>query len=572
MLVSSSGNTHIFNWGDQPIHRIFQNEDHNIHLFVRNEASPTVLDEFDRITKFFVLLFRTLISCDPFFSGIFLKAQWNEWWYNREVVILFTNDNVETQEHCNWGALTEIRNQHLTMPQSYIPFDESGHNALPPELRELHLFYLRLRLENRYPSFNEFMNNENIYIESQNLATLPSSLNLLNNASFITIQNNSINALPASLGELRNLESLGLSYNLLQSLPDSFRDLQNLRFLYLQDNLFRNVPACIFELNANCIVNLQFNPLTEEAIRRVHAHNRSGNGCSINISAQAYEPIRHHVVLPCEQTLQEWCTDEASRKAILGNWSNQQKDNLSCWLERLKETADYKSKITQARLQQNIDELLKWLAIENDADEMAAVHEIIDGASTTCGDRVVLPINELTLRRKIIQSPNMDLQEMRALIIYKKRYEIYRDIAAQHCKRYRSGDPIEVYLHYETAFRIELNLEVQNMIFKSCSDVTEEDLKQARERILKETAEENHLEILCADKRWEKEIKLRGPNFKEIEAACEAAKNADSLSSKLDLSEEEGFIFKEKGRTIWNPVYQCTKALLASNRQEAEKR
>lgn len=87
-----------------------------------------------------------------------------------------------------------------------------------------------------------------LYLESNNLTTLPESMGNLVNLRVLSLPNNRISSLPLTLRSCRHLWFLDLRWNRLGSIPDCIFELGQLRTLWLQKNLINYIPSDIFDL------------------------------------------------------------------------------------------------------------------------------------------------------------------------------------------------------------------------------------------------------------------------------------------------------------------------------------
>jgi hypothetical protein len=390
---------------------------------------------------------------------------------------------------------------------------------------------------------------------------------------YLFIDNMRLRFLPETIGNWNQVTAIFASNNQLSSLPVSLSNLNNLRVLYLMNNHFQIVPEVLYTLPATCYVILTGNPLTAESIQQLitRTSDPSYHGPRITFSMEGAEGPQAPVE-PLETTLPEWCADETCRKSLLTECSEEQQYWLSAWFGKLKISSDYNSKITKPRLQSNVQDILKWIATEKDHDEVIFAHGLIHGGTESCGDAAVIAINELTMRRKFAEAygANQDWKSLRDLVISYRRYNLVRERANTKCMTIRGAiDPIEVYLHFEVELRKELNLPVETMLYQACSNVTEADIKEARESILKETAEPCHLEILSNNSLWQKEIARRHPEFESYLAKF----NHDmepTRTAALEGWEKEGLTpaqikvqVEAKERNEWNPYRKYTQNILS---------
>jgi hypothetical protein len=137
---------------------------------------------------------------------------------------------------------------------------------------------------------------------------------------------------------------------------------------------------------------------------------------------------------------------------------------------------------------------------EESEDFRESFFAIIDGASKTCGDRMALSVLHLGIVSKL---QSIDKSDLRGYANFLLRgpwmLEQLEQIAREKVKIQRFDDEIEVFLAYPVKLKERLNLpiDVDEMLYFDCSGVTEQDLDNAAtsiEEMLKVPgAEENIL-------------------------------------------------------------------------------
>jgi Leucine-rich repeat (LRR) protein len=100
-----------------------------------------------------------------------------------------------------------------------------------------------------------------LYLQSNQLISLPESIGDLKNLTDLNIERNRIRILPRSIGKLKNLVSLSAGSNRLVAIPKEIGDL-NLTGLWLDNNELKTIPHSIGYITTLTELCLQDNELT----------------------------------------------------------------------------------------------------------------------------------------------------------------------------------------------------------------------------------------------------------------------------------------------------------------------
>lgn len=146
---------------------------------------------------------------------------------------------------------------------------------------------------------------------------------------------------------------------------------------------------------------------------------------------------------------------------------------LQTFLGRLRQTADYHNVAVRPALAARVVALLA--AMQDPAVRVMALERIHE-ALTSCGDRVVLMLNQIELALRVQGLTDGDASDtaLRALGLALLKLEVVHRHAARTAGLLVMVDEIEVYLAYETRLRERLGLPVstQNMLYERCANVT----------------------------------------------------------------------------------------------------
>ena len=209
--------------------------------------------------------------------------------------------------------------------------------------------------------------------------------------------------------------------------------------------------------------------------------------------------------LNMEQALAFWrnLAPSSTETPALSLRSDQAAD-LIRFLGRLTGTADYQNQASRSVLAQRVIDVMALLAgdvrVRNDA--LVRIHHAI----STCDDRVILALDDLETLQLLISAETMavsnsDPSELRALGLKMMRLDEVKRIARDHMKTLNWVDDIEVELAFQMGVRKHLDLpgSTQNMIFRHCAQVSEQDIAKAVEQV-KKNCSEAHLNVYLD--RW----------------------------------------------------------------------
>ncbi|GAB5411197.1 MAG: hypothetical protein ChlgKO_03110 [Chlamydiales bacterium] len=316
------------------------------------------------------------------------------------------------------------------------------------------------------------------------------------------LSGNQLTSLPDSISKLSSLNELYLSGNRLTSLPDSISKLSSLTELDLFRNRFTSLPNEILQLPNSCNVELANNSLSQVVLQRLQDAINTPNYNGPTIHFSIYESPSD--LRPTEEILAE-----LFQLAKLNSFEIPQSisDNASLnpWLNKLSYTADYKrgSKPQEAMAQLTLKYI--QLAAENESfrDEFLA---ILTQSNDTCGDRVAYYFIQLGIAHRL---HTMSLNDPRAIAKYLINtcwaIDQLKQVAQEKVKTLCLVDEIEVYLAYPIKLqeRLEIDLNMGEMLYFSCSAVSEQELESVVEFVLScRNNEEARMTYLTSHPKW----------------------------------------------------------------------
>jgi hypothetical protein len=299
-----------------------------------------------------------------------------------------------------------------------------------------------------------------------------------------------------------------------------------------------------------------------------------------------------------ESTLPNWC-DTACQPQLLAKLPEPVKTDLSNWFSRIQQIPYYTSNPAAAKGQ--IALFLNWLANEENQDHLDIAYTILSQATSTCGDRVALSVNELLLHVKLCQSQQLTPAELKELIMGSVKLAELYEIAQETSASQRLTDPIEVFLCYQIRLKEALNLPIEttSMLYEGLADLSEQDILTAKERIMhKISTLQQQAQCLMENAFWVKAIqsRLTPAHLAQAEAcfsfeSSEIQAHIHSILARMDLQSSVSIYdqinqlceqdkqdkmdavlnegnpdrinafhqeFKIKESTVWNPNYLAT--------------
>ena len=169
----------------------------------------------------------------------------------------------------------------------------------------------------------------------------------------------------------------------------------------------------------------------------------------------------------------------------------------------------------------------------------------IEGATATCGDRMALSVLHLGLQHKMTVFDKSDLRGYAEFLIHGPwMLDRLEEVAREKVQTLPSVDEIEVYLGYPVKLRERLNLQidVEDMLYFACSGITEADLDNAASYIEQQVLTlEAKANILAQREDWVEALRQNSP---EVVEEYETQRRASLESS--DYSDIDMHIIQER--------------------------
>ena len=354
------------------------------------------------------------------------------------------------------------------------------------------------------------------------------------------MSNNEFLEFPEVIENMKTLKILHLHGNQLTNLPESIRNFRELKYLYIGLNQLTTLPQWINSLVGLKELNLSFNrtltTLPTEILQLPSSCKVDLTACGLStnilgnlreaMSALNYNgPIIHFSILDCVELNREKSLDELLQdlSIITGKTlalphifsSSEEEIILKIWLGRLCEIADNKAGGGKKKaITNNIQNYLKQANDNLDFKEI--FYAIIHGATETCGDRVALSLLHIGLKFDLNQLGLIDTKRLANFLIRGVFViGLLEDVARAKVDSLRFVDEIEVYLGYPIMLkgRLELPINIEEMLYARCSHITSADLDVAEAFINEQLANEEVIfNFLIKQDKWIAALDEHYPN------------------------------------------------------------
>ena len=424
---------------------------------------------------------------------------------------------------------------------------EKSLNSWEAEITDENRQEAKLRIEN-------FLNDESnniLDLSSLSLTSLPPIFNtdpFIKRLTKLDISRNHLTSLPSEIGGLQALQELNVASNRLTSLPAEIGRLQALQRLDVShNNILIRVPREIFDLPSGCEIELEGVGLSEAVLARIRetcsAVGYLGPRISFSMEhAQQAGPSGERSIEELLGDLFRLVNAEPKEFSNLLNSSDENKCNLKMWLARLSITADYE-KGGESR-KAFAGKVLKYLHEAEDDEQFREVFfNTIAGAAQSCGDRVALSILHVSTAFKLAAIDAKEISQVADLLIKGVwPLQLLEEIARNKVPVLRCYDEIEVYLGYPVMLQKKLGipLDVEEMLYFRCSALTQKDLDEAAEFVLKKQNDDGErCRFLITQEKWLQALQTRYPeewNHLENEIA-NAMESCQSESDYVKLGQ-----------------------------------
>ena len=188
--------------------------------------------------------------------------------------------------------------------------------------------------------------------------------------------------------------------------------------------------------------------------------------------------------------------------------------NMLTFLDRLANTAEYRNIRTQQPLATRVLDMVSCISQDEEMQEKAL--DLIAEGLISCDDRIIATLDDIELLEKIQEaereSPSPGSEEkLRSLGEALYKLEEVRKYARRHMANLNWVDEVEVQLGFQIGLteRLQLPLSTQNMIFRRCADVSDQQITDVGEEILRNCTERNINEFLQSWDPWKRHIRRK---------------------------------------------------------------
>ncbi|MBM3207740.1 MAG: hypothetical protein FJZ57_03935, partial [Chlamydiae bacterium] len=335
------------------------------------------------------------------------------------------------------------------------------------------------------------------------------------------VRGNLLRSLP-EIKQLSRLESLVASYNHLESLPD-LEGLRSLNHMDVSFNHLQSLPNSILNLPTSCDCFLEHSGLSNHVLARLReiSEPRGSAGRRFYFSIQDHNPsqppqnLRASLrALYAKAKIKTFVDMQRTYPIIHDVISNnpQRANSLQSWLSRLTlmQQSERESSASLSR------KILSYLTLaETNESFREQFFNTIEGATETCGDRMALSVLHLGVQHRMAVINKGDLKGYAEFLIHGPwMLDRLEEIARAKVETLRFVDEIEVYLGFPTKLRERLNLQidVEEMLYFTCSGITEADLDYAASFIEDQLSTPDAIaNILIQREDWIQALKEKHP-------------------------------------------------------------
>ena len=188
---------------------------------------------------------------------------------------------------------------------------------------------------------------------------------------------------------------------------------------------------------------------------------------------------------------------------------------FSPWLRRLNFMSDFQiGGNTKTALAKNV---IKYLELTHENVSFKDVFQCaITEAIQTCGDRMSLSILYLGIQYQLATTSLSDVQETVNLLVKGVwTLNLLEDLARHKASSVDFASEVEVYLAYPVMLKeqLEIPIDVTDMLYFTCSAVTEEELIAAEQHVKRcHSNREKKLKFLTEQDRWIETLKHHNQN------------------------------------------------------------
>ena len=430
------------------------------------------------------------------------------------------------------GQLSELTQLHL---------DNNQLRLLPGNIGELpKLLFLDVcdnHLRQLPGSLIQLSSLKELYLDNNLLSYLPEGIEALSNLTNLQVSYNQLRELPENIGALSSLKELILSNNRLEYLPDGIGALSTLVELDLERNQLQQLPQRIGDLMSLAILDVSNNPLTLQEdirLREIFQHRDAElylplDYSSVRIDSEydnknLREQVESLKILAAKFHVSHNCCQNSVWKDL----DKTENNSFKYFLDKIWTTNDAnKNEESQKILLSSLMNIFEKMEKSPEFTQLCL--SLAEESVNSCGDRVSLGLVQMQIAEKTYPEGEASMKDLFASEKVLLKAEMIFDIARDKVKNLTgSVDEIETYLMYFNQLKEELGVEINGMLYESCSNLDEKDIVQAKQllsSIPQERVYERLLDNPSVQKRFEKE-------FEEIQN--QEKFNTDKLENESD--------------------------------------
>ncbi|MBM3207666.1 MAG: hypothetical protein FJZ57_03560 [Chlamydiae bacterium] len=361
-------------------------------------------------------------------------------------------------------------------------------------------------------------------LRSNQLQTLPDFIANLPRLTALNLAKNRFRTIPQIVYSMNNLQFLSFFANQIESISAEISNLSSLRILNLTNNQLRDLPNSILDLSASCELNLENSGLSNTVLDRIRDASLEEHYTGPRMMFSVHEENLEIIANPTINESLDILFSKAGVSNFYGFENNFPKlhqytlkkhtsQSLSSWLSRLS-LMQQSARDGESGLAKKIISYLE-LAQHND-DFRESFFNLIHGAASTCGDRMALSVLHLGLQYNLTSMDKSNLKKYADFLIHGPwMVDQLEQIAREKVQTLRFVDEIEVFLAYPVKLKnkLDIQIDVSEMLYFRCSGVTIEDL-DAAESSIKEMISGNDSipNILVQRKDWMDALTLNFPD------------------------------------------------------------
>lgn len=135
-----------------------------------------------------------------------------------------------------------------SLPLIFLNLQRNNVEALPrnitklTKLKDLKLSYNRLNDETSYRYLSQLPDLYALWIDFNDLKTVPENLGLLSQIKYLYMDANGISDLPESMRDMTSLSVVHVGYNNFTKLPERFIEIPNLLMVHINNNKITSIP------------------------------------------------------------------------------------------------------------------------------------------------------------------------------------------------------------------------------------------------------------------------------------------------------------------------------------------